>query len=196
MLARLRPLAFLVIATSPAKRQARVAVEGCDPDFCQRVKRAVGADMGANGNVRLAGSLNVKPVYSPDFPKVRIEATLLRPRVGPEDFRSLGLVASAEADGGVYRAPLNGKRPRAWPSYERCLANARATAVGEKDRSRTDFCWCCKAIRWGWSPEEVAAQLIKEPLSKAHERRERYAIKTARKAAAAVDCGRDQPSVT
>ena len=186
MLARLRPLAFLLIATSPAKRQAWVAVERCDPDLCQRVKLAVGADMGANGNVRLAGSLNVKPVYSPDFPKVRIEATLLRPKVGPEDFRSLGLMAPAETGGAVYRTPLNGKRPRAWPSYECCLAGAPPTAAREKDRSLADFCWCCIAIRWGWSPEEAADQLIKEPLSKAHERRERYAINTARNAAAAV----------
>jgi hypothetical protein len=186
MLARLRPLAFLVIATSAEKRQAWVALEGCDRDFCRRMKRAAGADLGANGNVRLAGSLNVKSVYSPDFPTVRIEATLSRPRVGPEDFRALGLVAPAQAGGGVYRAPLNGKRPRAWPSYECCLAGAPATAAGEKDRSLAEFCWCCTAIRWGWSPTEAAAQLMNEPLSKAHKRAEPYAIHTARKAAAAV----------
>jgi hypothetical protein len=113
MLARLQPLAFLVIATSAEKRQAWVTLEGCDPDFCRRVKRAAGADLGANGNVRLAGSLNVKSVYSPDFPTVRIEATLSRPRVGPEDFRALGLVAPAEAGGGVYSLQGAAKRQKA-----------------------------------------------------------------------------------
>jgi hypothetical protein len=97
MLARLRPLAFLVIATSPAKRQAWVATEGCDDDFCRRVKRATGADMGANGQVRMAGSMNIKRKYEPRFPTVQIIATLSRPKVGPEDFGALGLVTPMEA---------------------------------------------------------------------------------------------------
>jgi hypothetical protein len=144
--------------------------------------------MGANGWVRLAGSLNIKPKNSPNFPTVRVEEVQRCAKASPADFHALELAAPAEPSTGSYRAaqPVNGKRPRAFPSYERCLKGAPSAAAGEKDRSLADFTWCCIAIRWGWFPEEAAAQLIKEPLSKAHVRGEQYAMYTAMKAAAAV----------
>jgi protein-disulfide isomerase len=82
--------------------------------------------------------------------------------------------------------PVNGKRPKAFPNYDKSLAGAPATRAGQPDRSLADYTWCCTALRWGWTAEEVAAQLMQEQRSKAAERGEQYALRTARKAAAAV----------
>jgi hypothetical protein len=187
MLKRIQPIAFLVIATSAAGRQAWVAAHGCDSGFCRRVRERLGADLGANGWVRVAGTLNVKRRYAPNFPTVRIETAQPRAKVRPEEFHGLGFVAP-EPSAGVDRAshPVNGKGPNAFPSYERCLKGAPVTAAGQKDRSLADFTWCCIGIRWGWSVIEVADRLSQEPLSKAHERGWKYAVYTAEKAAAAV----------
>jgi hypothetical protein len=140
MLVRVRPLAFLVIATSPAGRQAWVETEGCDDDFCRRVKRVTGADLGANGQARIAGSMNIKRQYEPYFPTVRIIATLSRPKVGPEDFRTLGLVAPPE-EPRPRSAPrtvprTNARRPRAYPSYEMCLERSSPYARGQPGSKR------------------------------------------------------------
>jgi hypothetical protein len=187
---RIRILAFLVIQTSPARRQAWCLAEGCDSSFCQRVKRAAGSDLGANGWVRVAGTPNVKPHYGPNFPIVHVERVQSGLKVTPAQFRELGLVAPPDAMPRPVRAAPCGRKPKAFPSYEVCLEGAPATAAGEKDRSLADFCWCCTAIRWGWSIEDAAAQLVREHLSKAHERGEPYALSTAKKAARAVSTER------
>jgi hypothetical protein len=186
-LERVWSLAFLVIRTSPGRYQAWLAVEGCDAGLCQRVKKAAGGDLGANGWVRLAGSFNVKLQYAPTFPIVRV--VVVRPglKVAPATLHVRGLmadsrVASFPPAGGDGHRP----RPRRFPDYGRCLDGAPVRADGEKDRSLADFTWCCTAIRWGWSSEEAAGQLGLEPLSKAAERGRQYARHTAEKAAAAV----------
>lgn len=191
MLEQIRPLAFLTLATSTYGRQAWVQTEGCDTDFRRRVKKAAGADLGASGWVRLAGTLNVKLEHEPLFPTVKILATLSRPPVGPEDFRELDLVAPVDPHDDVRQqrtAPrCSSSRPRRFPDYAICLAKAPAARTHEgQDRSLADHAWCCAALRWGWSPEEAAARLLAEQASKAHERGWEYAIHTAEKAARAV----------
>jgi hypothetical protein len=81
--------------------------------------------------------------------------------------------------------PVN-KRPKVFPDYDKFLAGAPATRAGQPDRSLADYTWCCAALRWGWTAEEAAAQLMREPHSKAWERGEQYAIYTAEKAVRAV----------
>jgi hypothetical protein len=165
---RVRHLAFLVISTSADKRQAWIATEGCDWNFHKRVVHAAGCDSSANGWVRIAGSPNVKPQYSPNFPTVRIEATASRPKVGPEEFRGLGLVTPEQTSGRLYMSwPVNGKTPTRFPYYQISLNGAPLAPTGEKSHSHADFTWCCTAFKWGWSPAEITAQLLKEPLSKA-----------------------------
>jgi hypothetical protein len=188
MLNRVRPLSFLIVATSPSKRQAWIATAECDSDFCRRVKGATRSDSGATGQVRLAGTLNVKPDYHPNYPTVRVEATQQRlSRATPAEFLAAGLVVPCETR---YQAPSPRYTPttcpHAFPRYDWCLAKAPGNASGEPDRSRADFCWCCMAIRWGWTPEKCAAQLVKVAESKAHLRGPQYALYTAKKAAAAV----------
>jgi len=186
---RIRPLAFLVIRTSPARRQAWCLTEGCDFAFCRGVKRAASSDIGANGWVRVAGTPNVKPKYAPGFPIVHVDRVQSGLKVMPAQLRELGLVAPPDETQRPVRFPC-GRKPKAFPRYETCLDGAPTTAAGEKDRSLADFCWCCAAIRWGWSPEDAAAQLVREPRSKARERGDSYALTTATKAAIAVATGR------
>jgi hypothetical protein len=60
--------------------------------------------------------------------------------------------------------------------------------LGGEDRpdiSKADFTWCMIAIDWGWSVSATAARLMEES-RKAQENGERYALRTAHNAAAAV----------
>lgn len=184
--------AFLILETSPGSYQAWLAVEGGDADLARRVKHAVGADLGANGWVRLAGSRNVKPEYAPNYPTVRLVVERPGEKVTPERLHLLGLVAEEHAPEPRRERASRGQMPWRFPDYGRFLDGAPARADGEKDRSRADFTFCCCAIRWGWSAEEAAAQLLREPLSKAFVRGEAYAVHTAQKAWGAVARGRGE----
>ena len=66
---------FLVLETSPGNFQAWLALPGReDKEFARRVRRGTGADATASGATRVAGSLNFKDKYAPDFPRVAIHA--------------------------------------------------------------------------------------------------------------------------
>ena len=72
-LARVAPAMFLSIETSPGNFQAWLAMAGEeDKDFTRRVKRGTDADINASGAPRIAGSLNLKPAYAPNQPRVAI----------------------------------------------------------------------------------------------------------------------------
>ena len=187
-LEQIRFLAFLVIQTSPGGHQAWLAVEGCDASFCKRVKKAVGADLGATGWVRVTGSFNFKKEHGPNFPIVRIVAIREGLKVTPARLHALGLVA--ELPPPSHPAPALSSatisKPKRFPDYRRFLDGAPERTNGHKDRSLADFTFCCACLRWGFTINETAAQLMREPLSKAAERGEGYASYTAKNAAAAV----------
>ena len=70
-LARVAPAVFLTLETSPGNFQAWLAMPGTeDKDFSRRVRKGTGADPTASGATRVAGSLNFKDKYAPDFPRV------------------------------------------------------------------------------------------------------------------------------
>jgi hypothetical protein len=195
-LERVQPLALFTLATSPGKAQAWLFVEGqgdkdADRDFRRRVKKACGADLMASGAGRLAGSVNFKPRYASDFPRVALTHAAPGRTVSREQLQAMGLVAAPEippAPGGV---PDRRGWSRGWPDYQRCLRGAPRNSEGTgPDRSRADFLWAKWAIERGWSQAEVAAQLM-EISAKAQELRhgELYALGTAREAAAAVKRG-------
>ena len=50
-----------------------------DKDFARRLRKGTGADPTASGATRVAGSLNFKDKYAPDFPRVAIRAGEFRP---------------------------------------------------------------------------------------------------------------------
>lgn len=192
---RLRTIAFLILATSPENYQAWVAVRECDADLARRLRRGSGADPSASGASRIAGSVNFKRRYAPNFPIVEIlEATPMR-TVTQTELETLGLVAAPDAR---VTPPLGcaskGRGAKQWPSYERCLQNAPLAHRSDRpDVSRADFTFCLLAIDWGWSVADTSARLL-EKSSKARENGEAYARLTAQRAAAAT--ARRQSRVT
>jgi len=186
-LAKVRPVAFLILNTSPGNHQAWVAVgDPGDPDFARRLKKGAGADPTASSATRVAGSVNFKDKYAPNFPRVAIAHISPGLIVSKTRLEELGLVAAPEEPPArVSRPPARGRsRPR--PDYERCVREApRNHGDTAPDISRADFTWCMIAIDWGF-PVGVVAERLLEASSKAREQGDRYASLTAGKAAAAV----------
>jgi hypothetical protein len=191
---RVRPVAFLTVTTSSGNYQAWLAVHGAGDaaDLRRRVKKAAGADPSASGAVRVAGTMNFKRKYEPDFPTVAIEQAQPGKMVTQSELEALGLVAAPDPPrpATVYR---NSKGDR-WPSYEQCLAAAPLNHGGDApDVSRADFTFALIASDWGHSPEQVAARLM-EYSTKARENGQRYADLTAGKAAAVVAARTRRPT--
>jgi hypothetical protein len=184
--------AFLVIETSPENYQAWLAVEGCDKQAGQRLKRGLGADDTASGATRLAGSRNFKAEHAPHYPMVRVvhvEPGLIVPLADIEDYLAPEEAPPARASyASTPRGQTRSKEPRAWPSYDvswnAVLAKGDLSRKhkGQPDRDKVDFNWCLHAIKWGWSVEMVASRLL-EVSEKAKEKGTIYATKTARNAA-------------
>jgi hypothetical protein len=185
---RVRPVAFLIVTTSPGNFQAWLAVRGGsasdDADLRRRVKKAAGADPSASGAVRVAGTVNFKRKYEPDFPTVAIEQAQPGKTVTPAELDALGLIAAPDPprQATVFR----NSKGDTWPSYEQCLEAAPRNHGGDApDVSRADFTFALIASDWGHPPEQVAARLM-EHSTKARENGQRYADLTAGKAAAIV----------
>ena len=187
MLERLKAAAFLILATSPGNHQVWVAMPECALDFARRLRQGSGADPHASGATRVAGSVNFKRKYAPDFPTVSILEGTPQRTVTRAELEALGLAAAP--DPMLVSRPgriSSGRRAKAWPSYERCLQNAlRAHDSDRADVSRADFTFCLLAIDWGWSVADTCQRLLQHS-SKARENGETYARLTAQRAAAAV----------
>ncbi len=196
-LARLSPAVFLILETSPANFQAWVAMRGAeDKDLARRLRKGTDADATASGATRVAGSLNFKDKYAPNFPRVAIREINPGRLARAAELELLGVVAAPEAPAPPCFAPTRmrpGPGNRTWPSYARCVDGAPLNQdKSGPDISRADFVFCMTAITWGWSVEETAARLIEES-RKAQENGEGYAALTARNAAAAVEHRRQPP---
>jgi hypothetical protein len=198
---RLAPLAssaFLILETSPGNFQAWVALASTpDKDFARRLRKGAGADPTASGATRVAGSLNFKDKYAPNFPRVAIHAGAPGRIATANELERLGLVAAPEPVAQPLRvhAPrISGKR--SWPSYTRCLEGAPLNSEETgPDVSRADFVFCMTAITWGWSVDDTAERLMEES-TKAQANGKNYAALTARNAALAVERRRHQPRQT
>ena len=183
-LARITGKAVLTLSTSPAGRQAWVAVKDAPAGFAGRLKEGTGADKEASGSTRIAGSYNYKTKYAPDYPLVSIVTAQPGLIVTPDELDALGVVAAAKP----MPPPLpfvasNDPSPRTakWPSYARCLEGAAIGSSGNPKRTSADFTWCKIAISWGHSIEATAERLMQES-TKAQENGEAYALKTAQHA--------------
>jgi len=198
-LRRVSPVSFLQLETSPGNGQAWIAlpIEENTPDLARRIRKACGADVMASGSTRIAGSLNHKDKYAPDFPRIAITHLTPGQLVTTEQLDQLRLIAPPEEPKRYAPAPRFSTGPKVWPDYEQCLRGAPPNhdKTGP-DRSRADFVWCMTALRWGWSIEDTAARLM-HLSTKAQERKhgQRYADNTARSAARALErsgqqCGR------
>ena len=183
----LAPAVFLILETSPGNFQAWLALPGReDKEFARRVRRGTGADATASGATRVAGSLNFKDKYAPDFPRVTIGETRAGHLTSAAELEQLGLVAPPEDFALLPEAPTRALGSRKWPSYALALDGAPLDSEGQgPDRSRADFVWCMTAITWGFGVDETAERLIEES-SKARANGKTYAVTTARNAALAV----------
>jgi hypothetical protein len=189
MVDRLRPVAFMALETSQGNFQAWVAMPAAeaDVDFARRLRRGTGADANASGAARVAGSVNFKREYAPDFPSVEMVHTAPGRITSRAELAALDAVAPhVEAVAAEPVVPVVRPTPWNWPDYQRCLAGAPLKRDGSgPDRSRVDYFWCLLAAQWGWCIDATAAHLM-ELSSKAQENGEGYARRTARAAAKAV----------
>ena len=155
-LEKLKPAAFLGLETSPGNFQAWVAIPGgqSDKDFARRLRKGAGADDTASGATRVAGSVNFKDKYAPNFPTVKIAHSTLGLITNPAQLESMGLVAAPEkpAPPILRLSHMDRIRTNKWPSYQRCVQDApeNRDKTGP-DISRADFTWCMTALTWGWS---------------------------------------------
>jgi hypothetical protein len=184
---------FLIIETSPGNYQAWLAMTGDhDRELARRVRRGAGADVTASGATKIAGSLNLKDKYAPDFPRVTIREAQPGRMTSPAELEQLGLVAPPE----IF-VPLPPARPGfhgtdKWPSYAMCLDRAPRNRDGSgPDRSRADYVWCMIAISWDHGVDDTAERLMQES-RKAREDGKSYALHTARQAETAVERRREQ----
>jgi len=188
--ARVQPVAFLVLNTSPGNHQAWVAIsDPGDADFARRLKKGAGADPTASGATRVAGSVNFKDKYAPDFPRVVLAHFALARVVTVQELTELKLVAPPEERPARVSPtpPRVAGSPRIWPDYQRCVDGApRNNDDTGPDISRADFTWCRTAYQWGHSVEAIAAQLA-DLSAAATKDGPNYVNRTVTRAAASVD---------
>jgi len=192
--AKLRPVSFLTLCTSPGSFQVWVAVTDADGDFARRLRKGAGADPSASGATRVSGSWNFKEKYAPAFPCVETVHARHGLVVTQAELEALGVVAPPEKTESAFAPARVSRRSgrRGWPSYQRCVQGAPQARDGDRpDISRADFTFCLLALDWGWSVAATAARLMQES-SKAKENGEDYARRTADNAAAALSRRRSQ----
>jgi len=198
---RVKDVAFLTLATSPGNHQAWVAVQMTQEhqesagdagakDFARRLRKGTGADPSASGATRIAGTVNFKRKYEPDFPTVKVLSSFPGRIVTAEQLEALGLVAAPEPV--AHATPLRVSNSRSWPDYQRCVQGApQKHDRSGPDISRADFMWSLMAAQRGHGIEEIAARLMEES-SKARENGDNYARLTAENATAAASRGPEQ----
>lgn len=169
--------AFAVLSTSYNNFQAWLAVTDAEADTRQRLIDWLKADKGANGAVRLPGSLNLKETHFRQFGHFPVVRTvrLVNRNVSVTVLEDAGLPPRRKLDS----PPCTSQKadgPKAWPDYARCLDGAPpARTHPGKDRSAADFVWSRTALQWGWSEAETVGQL-QAVSEKAFQRGEKYAV--------------------
>lgn len=156
---RVAPRGFLSLQTSPGNYQTWMAIEDGNEKLIRRLVQGVGADLKASQSVRIAGSLNCKRKYAPDFPRVRIEDSFMGHRVKACDLEDLLAAEPVPAPPSPVRRFWSGRRDRGWPDYQAVLRGAPANKAGEPDGSAADFLWCKWALEREHSAADVEAEL-------------------------------------
>jgi len=155
---------LMAIETLLGNFQVWVAVQERDADFARRLKKGVGADMGASGAVKIAGSLNIKSKYAPNFPRVKVVfVDTDPPYANAESLEEAGLVAAPIPIKELVANIKIDRPPNAWPDYQRCVAGAPFASHGGRDISRADYTWAKIALekfRWIQQPEKVIEKLF------------------------------------
>jgi RepB DNA-primase from phage plasmid len=198
---QLPAVAFVVIETSPGNYQAWLALPGDhDREFCSRVRKGSGADIGASGATRIPGSLNFKPDHAPektgrpDYPRVTIKEARPGQMTSAAELEQLGLVAPKEEFAPLSPARFKAANLRTWPSYQIAADGAPLNKAGTgPDLSRADFVWCMTCSTWGFDEKEITERLLEESEHARHPGNgQPYAGRTATRAAAYVEQRRRQ----
>ncbi len=182
---RVSSVSFLILETSPGNYQAWVAVKDAGMGLVSRLRKGAEADPSASGATRIAGSLNYKTKYGPEYPIVRMAGTRRGLIVTVAALEASGLLAPEQvADRLDHQACDTGRSaPQRWPSYTQCLARApkSGSRPGQIRDSSADFTFCKIAISWGYGVEATAEKLMQES-AKAKENGRKYALDTANRA--------------
>ena len=96
---------FITVRSSPNNHQVWLAVSDGPKErdkeaarqFRKRTRAGARADKSATGAVRLAGSLNIKYQYVPDFPVVTVCQVNTQNTITVAELETAGLVASPDA---------------------------------------------------------------------------------------------------
>src|SRR5580698_1121708 len=138
-LKRVGEAAFLTLTTSPGNHQAWIAISDIKDgeeakDFSRRLRKGAGADKSATGATRVAGTVNYKRKYEPDFPTVKIDEAYPGRTVTKAQLEAMGIVAAHDletvASEEVLKARQTGpsqyrhRAPKTWPDYGIPLARA------------------------------------------------------------------------
>lgn len=163
---RIKPASFLILETSPSNYQAWIAVspkpydKEAEKDIVRRIRKAVGeTDKSASGATRIAGTINWKVKYAPEFPTVTITHAVPGRVMSEAELSRMGLIAAPEP----LRIPVSltpiTSNNRPWPSYAICLERAPMKKDGTPDRSRADLAFSLTALTGGKGIEETIAKL-------------------------------------
>lgn len=189
-LQRVASTAFLVVETSPGSYQAWLEIWNGDDDFVRRLVRGMEVDLVASRAVRIAGSMNCKPKYAPDFPVVRLAAGDAGLSVSVEQLEDMRVVAPAREQGSRAATPRDPSRdPSGWPDYQQNLRGAPLKQDGTPHRHQADFMFAKWALERGHDPQAVAERLLAVS-EKAREEwdngNQQYALRTVQAAMKAV----------
>ena len=139
--AKLAPLSFMVLLTSPGNCQAWIAVKDAPAqkeaakEFARKLRKGAGADPTATGATRISGSRNFKMIYAPAFPIVEISHTNPGNIVSLAEIEKAGLLGAEEAPlppASVPRrmVPARPATSRKWPDYQTSLGGPMAARTG------------------------------------------------------------------
>ena len=164
-LQHVRPAAFLTLQTSPGNHQAWVAVAASPADLARRLRKGSYADKSASGATRVAGTVNYKRKYEPNFPLVSVVEARPGHVTTPAALDSLGLLALPEPAPAVLPLKTSRKdsRPegeREWPLSALCCGWASRRGRQRTRPQHGGFFWCMMAAQRGWSIEETANKLL------------------------------------
>jgi hypothetical protein len=198
---QLPAVAFVALETSPGNYQAWLALPGThDREFCSRVRKGSGADIGASGATRIPGSLNFKPDHAPEktgrphYPRVTIKEARHGRMTSAAELEQLGLVAPKQEFAPVSPARFEADRLRIWPDWQKCVDSAPLKKDGSgPDLSIADFRYCMLCNTWGFEEKDIIEELLQVSEHARRPENDRpYAVRTAAKAVAWVEQRRQQ----
>lgn len=156
-LARIERYSFLTVETSAGNYQAWVALDGADETarraIRERLVKKLGGDIGANGAMRMCGSVNRKPKRN-GF-RVRVRSVAPFKRTTASELEEAGLLLPVAKPAVSPSAPLSKGQAQKFPSYERCLTDK------DGDRSAADASFLAISVKRGFSMSEAIAELKK-----------------------------------